>query len=235
MTMVGRSNPAMATLVNICEFATVALWCMWIMSSAPPCPTWLQLVATLLTGARSTLDWEKTIYLDTTYLGPKNWLLDFIATPLMFKYWFWFKYGLLANIQEYDWGADTIPFLDSQMILRSICCSAQQHVCIINTCYMISLSRSMDGICHGRLLSQQTYLGINANRISYTQQTVRLSIKIENLCAQLTVTYPKGVSHPDMAFFMFAGEEPDQRLEWIPRHDGHPVGDRSVTGDNTRF
>ena len=38
-----------------------------------------------------------------------------------------------------------------------------------------------------------------------------------------------------MAFALFTGRQPEQCLEWIPKEDGHPVGDRSVTEDNSRY
>ena len=56
-----------------------------------------------------------------------------------------------------------------------------------------------------------------------------------NICIQLPRTCPKAISHPGMAFALFTGRQPEQCLEWIPKQDGHPVGDRSVTEDNSRF
>ena len=56
-----------------------------------------------------------------------------------------------------------------------------------------------------------------------------------DLCAQLTTTCPKAVSHPDMAFVLLRGKQPEHCLEWIPKQDGDPVRDRSVTEDDQRF
>ena len=56
-----------------------------------------------------------------------------------------------------------------------------------------------------------------------------------NSCIQLPATCPKAINHPGMAFALFTGRQPEQCLEWIPKQDGHPVGDRSVTEDNERF
>ena len=43
------------------------------------------------------------------------------------------------------------------------------------------------------------------------------------------------MNHPGMAFALFIGRQPEQCLEWIPKEDRHPRGDRSVTEDNRRF
>ena len=56
-----------------------------------------------------------------------------------------------------------------------------------------------------------------------------------NICIKLPATCPKAINHPGMAFALFTGRQPEQCLEWIPKQDGHPVGDRSVTEDNSRF
>ena len=56
-----------------------------------------------------------------------------------------------------------------------------------------------------------------------------------NLCATLPATCPKANSHPGMVFALFTGRKPEQCLEWIPTQDRNPVGDRSVTEENTRF
>ena len=45
----------------------------------------------------------------------------------------------------------------------------------------------------------------------------------------------KGYKPTDMSFAIFIGRQLHQCLEWIPIQDGHPVGDRSMTEDNTRF
>ena len=56
-----------------------------------------------------------------------------------------------------------------------------------------------------------------------------------NNCIQLAATCPKAINYPGMAFALFTGRQPEQCLEWIPKEDGHPVGDRSVTEENSRF
>ena len=57
----------------------------------------------------------------------------------------------------------------------------------------------------------------------------------ENKCTYFTATCPQAISHPSMAFVLFTGKEPEQCMEWIPRENSNPSGDRSVTKTNKRF
>ena len=56
-----------------------------------------------------------------------------------------------------------------------------------------------------------------------------------NTCTKLTATCPKAVNHPGMALVLFTGRQPEQCFEWIPKQNGDPVGDRSLTEDSKRF
>ena len=56
-----------------------------------------------------------------------------------------------------------------------------------------------------------------------------------NLCTYLTATCPKAVSDPNMAIVLFTEWQPEQCMEWIPKEDGDPNKDRSVTEGNDRF
>ena len=56
-----------------------------------------------------------------------------------------------------------------------------------------------------------------------------------NSCTRFTETCPRAMNHHDMSLALFTTTEPQQCIEWIPRENGHPVGDRSLTEDTRRF
>ena len=56
-----------------------------------------------------------------------------------------------------------------------------------------------------------------------------------NLCTHFTETCPLAISEPSMAFVLFTERQADQCMDWIPKEDGDPTRDRSVTVDDERF
>ena len=58
---------------------------------------------------------------------------------------------------------------------------------------------------------------------------------IDYICTYLTATCIKAESHPHMALALLTGIPPEQCIEWIPKENNSPVGDRTVTEDNKRF
>ena len=57
-----------------------------------------------------------------------------------------------------------------------------------------------------------------------------------NICSYFTATCPKAISHPGMAFALFAARQFEVCFNWIPKRNGHPSADkRSVSEDSVRF
>ena len=58
---------------------------------------------------------------------------------------------------------------------------------------------------------------------------------IANFCTHFTETCLLAIGQPDMAFVLFTERQADRCMEWVPKGDGNPAQDRSVTVDNERF
>ena len=56
-----------------------------------------------------------------------------------------------------------------------------------------------------------------------------------SICTYLTATCSKAIDRLGMAFALFTGRQPRECIEWIPKGNRHPLGDRSMTEDNLRF
>ena len=56
-----------------------------------------------------------------------------------------------------------------------------------------------------------------------------------NVCKHFSATCPKAISRPNVLYALFTGRSPEQCIEWIPKENGDPYEDRSVTEGSNRF
>ena len=56
-----------------------------------------------------------------------------------------------------------------------------------------------------------------------------------NYCTHVTTPCTKAIGHPEMAYVLFTGRQPQQCIEWIPKTNSLPLSGRLMSEDNRRY